>query len=171
MTCRGGFQTPPVWRAPREEEQRRPKAKRTRRFVTVFVRHHTKGHRWRDRREPYVRRARGFFSQKHRFGAGQWLGEFVATFGLLSVIQGCVRLRSSAVPFAVGGYITAAYWFTSSTSFANPAVTIARTLSDTFTGIYPMQRARVYRDAVHWGGRGHRLFWWLVPAHKGGSYE
>ena len=96
-----------------------------------------------------------FFSQKHRFGAGQWLGEFVATFGLLSVIQGCVRLRSSAVPFAVGGYITAAYWFTSSTSFANPAVTIARTLSDTFTGIYPMH-ARVHRDAVHWGGRGHR---------------
>ena len=79
-----------------------------------------------------------FFSQKHRFGPGQWLGEFVATFGLLSVIQGCARLRRSAVPFAVGGYITAAYWFTSSTSFANPAVTIARTLSDTFAGIHPM---------------------------------
>ena len=83
-----------------------------------------------------------FFSQKHRVGAGQWLGEFVATFGLLSVIQGCVRLRSPAVPFAVGGYITAAYWFTSSTSFANPAVTIARTLSDTFAGSTRCMRRR-----------------------------
>jgi glycerol uptake facilitator-like aquaporin len=63
--------------------------------------------------------------------------EFVATFGLLSVIWGCSRLRSDAVPFAVASYITAAYWFTASTSFANPAVTIARSLSDTFAGIRP----------------------------------
>jgi len=66
------------------------------------------------------------------------LSEFVATFGLLSVIFGCSRQRASAVPFAVGGYITAAYWFTASTSFANPAVTIARSLSNTFSGIRPV---------------------------------
>jgi arsenate reductase len=73
-----------------------------------------------------------------RTGGGVWLGEFVATFGLLLVILGVVRSgRSSVAPYAVGGYIAAAYWFTSSTSFANPAVTIARTLSDTFAGIRP----------------------------------
>jgi glycerol uptake facilitator-like aquaporin len=65
------------------------------------------------------------------------VSEFVATFGLLSVILGCSRERASAVPFAVGAYITAAYWFTASTSFANPAVTIARSLSNTFSGIRP----------------------------------
>ena len=69
---------------------------------------------------------------------GLWLGEVVATFGLLLVILGVVRSgRASVAPFAVGGYIAAAYWFTSSTSFANPAVTIGRTLSDTFAGIRP----------------------------------
>ena len=73
-----------------------------------------------------------------RSSGGLWLGEVVATFGLLTVILGVVRSgRSSAAPFAVGGYIAAAYWFTSSTSFANPAVTIARTLTDTFAGIKP----------------------------------
>jgi arsenate reductase len=73
-----------------------------------------------------------------RSGGDIWLGEFVATFGLLLVILGVVRSgRSSVAPYAVGGYIAAAYWFTSSTSFANPAVTIARTLSDTFAGIRP----------------------------------
>ena len=73
-----------------------------------------------------------------RSSGGLWLGEVVATFGLLMVILGVVRSgRASAAPFAVGGYITAAYWFTSSTSFANPAVTIARTLTDTFAGIKP----------------------------------
>jgi glycerol uptake facilitator-like aquaporin len=66
------------------------------------------------------------------------LSEFVATFGLLSVIFGCSRQRASAVPFAVAAYITAAYWFTASTSFANPAVTIARSLSNTFSGIRPV---------------------------------
>jgi glycerol uptake facilitator-like aquaporin len=74
-------------------------------------------------------------SQHVRSGWGQLLGEFIATFGLLSVIWGTVRRRSAAVPFAVGAYITAAYWFTSSTSFANPAVTLARSASDTFAGI------------------------------------
>jgi glycerol uptake facilitator-like aquaporin len=72
-----------------------------------------------------------------RTGAGQWLAEAVATFGLLLTILGCVAQRAEAVPYAVGLYITAAYWFTASTSFANPAVTIARSLSDTFAGIAP----------------------------------
>jgi len=73
-----------------------------------------------------------------RTGGGLWLGEVVATLGLLLVILGVVRSdQARYVPFAVGGYIVAAYWFTSSTSFANPAVTIARTLTDSFAGISP----------------------------------
>lgn len=76
-------------------------------------------------------------STTDRTGLGQWVGEFVATFGLVGTILGCIKARPEAVPFAVGLYITAAYWFTSSTSFANPAVTIARSFSDTFSGINP----------------------------------
>lgn len=72
-----------------------------------------------------------------RAGLGQWVGEFVATFGLIGTILGCLKARPEATPFAVGLYITAAYWFTSSTSFANPAVTIARGFSNTFAGIQP----------------------------------
>jgi glycerol uptake facilitator-like aquaporin len=72
-----------------------------------------------------------------RTGAGQWLAEAVATFGLLLTILGCAARTPSAIPYAVGLYITSAYWFTASTSFANPAVTIARSLSDTFAGIAP----------------------------------
>jgi glycerol uptake facilitator-like aquaporin len=72
-----------------------------------------------------------------RTGAGQWLAEFVATFGLLLTILGCAARVPTAIPYAVGLYITSAYWFTASTSFANPAVTIARSLSDTFAGIAP----------------------------------
>lgn len=72
-----------------------------------------------------------------RTGTGQWVGEFVATFGLVGTILACLWARPTAVPMAVGLYITAAYWFTSSTSFANPAVTIARGFSDTFAGIAP----------------------------------
>jgi len=72
-----------------------------------------------------------------RSGAGQWLAEFIAAFGLLLTIFGCVGAAPAAVAYAVGLYITAAYWFTASTSFANPAVTIARALSDTFAGIAP----------------------------------
>jgi glycerol uptake facilitator-like aquaporin len=72
-----------------------------------------------------------------RSGAGQWLAEFIAAFGLLLTIFGCVGAAPGAVAYAVGLYITAAYWFTASTSFANPAVTIARSLSDTFAGIAP----------------------------------
>jgi glycerol uptake facilitator-like aquaporin len=72
-----------------------------------------------------------------RTGFGQWLAEAIATFGLLLTIVGCSARTPAAVPYAVGLYITSAYWFTASTSFANPAVTIARSLSDTFAGIAP----------------------------------
>jgi glycerol uptake facilitator-like aquaporin len=72
-----------------------------------------------------------------RTGPGQWVAEIVATFGLLMVIWGCRAYRAPVTPFAVAAYITGAYWFTASTSFANPAVTIARALSDTFAGIRP----------------------------------
>jgi len=76
-------------------------------------------------------------SQKSRTGVSQWIAEIVATFGLIVTILGTLKARPEAVPVAVGLYITAAYWFTASTSFANPAVTIARSLSDTFAGIMP----------------------------------
>jgi len=76
-------------------------------------------------------------STHDRTGISQWVSEFVATFGLVATILGLVRSRPDAIPYAVGLYITAAYWFTSSTSFANPAVTIARGFSDTFAGINP----------------------------------
>ena len=72
-----------------------------------------------------------------RTGLGQWAGEFIATFGLIATILGCIRFRPDALATAVGLFITSAYWFTASTSFANPAVTIARSLSDTFAGIAP----------------------------------
>ena len=79
-----------------------------------------------------------FFASQHgRSGGGLLWSEFVATFGLVAVIEGCGRARSSAIPYAVGAYIAAAYWFTASTSFANPAVTLARAASDTFAGIRP----------------------------------
>ena len=78
------------------------------------------------------------FSTKMRTGHAQWFAEVVATFGLLMAILGALRWRPEFVPFSVGLYITAAYWFTASTSFANPAVTVSRTLTDTFSGIEPM---------------------------------
>jgi glycerol uptake facilitator-like aquaporin len=77
------------------------------------------------------------FSGTVRTGPGQWLAEAVATFGLVLTIFGCIARTPAAVPYAVGLYITSAYWFTASTSFANPAVTIARSFSDTFAGIAP----------------------------------
>ena len=76
-------------------------------------------------------------SSKLRTGVAQWISEFVATFGLLATIFGTLRWRAKAVPMMVGLYITAAYWFTASTSFANPAVTIARSFTNTFSGIFP----------------------------------
>lgn len=78
-----------------------------------------------------------FLSRHARHGPSQMLSEFVATFGLLAVVWGCARYRSTATPFAVAAYIVGAYWFTASTSFANPAVTIARSLTNTFAGIAP----------------------------------
>lgn len=80
-----------------------------------------------------------FLASSHvRSGSAQLLSEFIATFGLMAVIWGCGRPRPSAVPYAVGAYIAAAYWFTSSTSFANPAVTLARAMTNTFAGIRPL---------------------------------
>jgi glycerol uptake facilitator-like aquaporin len=87
----------------------------------------------------------------------------VATFGLLSVIWGCSRLRSGAVPVAVASYITAAYWFTASTSFANPAVTIARSLSDTFAGIRPSDVPSFIGAQIAGALCATFLFRWLVP--------
>jgi glycerol uptake facilitator-like aquaporin len=103
-------------------------------------------------------------SQHARSGASQMFSEFVATFGLVAVIWGCSRRRSSAVPFAVAAYITAAYWFTASTSFANPAVTFARALSDTFAGIRPIDVPGFV--VAQFGGAmaATLLFRWLVPA-------
>ena len=99
-----------------------------------------------------------------RGGSAQFLSECVATFGLLSVIWGCTRSRASTVPFAVASYITAAYWFTASTSFANPAVTIARSLSDTFAGIRPAD-VPLFVVAQFTGGLAATLlFHRLVPS-------
>lgn len=105
-----------------------------------------------------------FVSTKVRYGPSQWFSEFVATFGLLSIIWGCARLRSSAVPFAVGAYITAAYWFTASTSFANPAVTLARSASDTFAGIRPGDTPLFIGAQLLGAIAATSLFKWLVPS-------
>jgi glycerol uptake facilitator-like aquaporin len=103
-------------------------------------------------------------SHHARAGSAQLFSEFIATFGLLSVIWGCSRVRSEMVAFAVGAYITAAYWFTASTSFANPAVTIARSLSDTFAGIRPGD-VPLFIVAQFLGAIAATiLFRWLVPA-------
>ena len=103
-------------------------------------------------------------SQHVRHGPAQLLSEFVATFGLLAVIWGCSRLRSATViPFAVGAYITAAYWFTASTSFANPAVTLARSLTDTFAGIRPVDVPGFVVAQLGGAAAATALFRWLVP--------
>lgn len=99
-----------------------------------------------------------------RAGAAQLVSEFVATFGLLSVIWSNVRRRPSVTPFAVGAYITAAYWFTSSTSFANPAVTLARAASNTFAGIRPADAPPFIVAQLAGAGAATALFRWLVPA-------
>ena len=103
-------------------------------------------------------------SQHVRSGPAQFVSEFTATFGLLTVIWGCSRSRSAVVPFAVGSYITAAYWFTSSTSFANPAVTIARALSDTFAGIRPIDVPLFVAAQFVGGIAATLLFRWLIPS-------
>jgi glycerol uptake facilitator-like aquaporin len=99
-----------------------------------------------------------------RSGSAQMLSEFVATFGLLAVIWGCSRRRSPAVPFAVAAYITAAYWFTASTSFANPAVTFARALSNTFAGIRPVDVPGFVVAQFVGALAATLLFRWLTPA-------
>lgn len=108
-----------------------------------------------------------FASTKVRTGPSQWLGEFVATFGLIAVIAGCSRLQKAVVvPFAVAAYITAAYWFTSSTSFANPAVTIARSLSDTFAGIRPIDAPGFVGAQLLGAFTATVIFRWLIPIKK-----
>jgi glycerol uptake facilitator-like aquaporin len=107
------------------------------------------------------------FSRHARSGAAQVFSEFVATFGLMCVIWGCARSRPNAVAFAVGSYIAAAYWFTASTSFANPAVTIARALSDTFAGIRPADVLPFVGAQVAGGAAATFIFRWLSSASGG----
>jgi|SRR5579863_384776 len=106
-----------------------------------------------------------FFSQRIRTGPSQWFAEFVATFGLLVVIWGCVRFKSPFTAFAVAGYIVGAYWFTASTSFANPAVTIARSLSDTFAGIRPTDAPGFIAAQLLGATAATILFQWLAPVN------
>jgi glycerol uptake facilitator-like aquaporin len=106
-----------------------------------------------------------FSASRHvRNGGAQLFSEFIATFGLLSIIWGCAQLRSAAVPFAVGAYITAAYWFTASTSFANPAITLARAASDTFAGIRPADAPGFIAAQLTGAAAATALFRWLVPS-------
>lgn len=108
-----------------------------------------------------------FASGQARTGPGQWLGEAVATFSLLAAIFGCLRWRPDAVPWAVGLVIAAGYWYTSSTSFANPAVTVARSFTDTFSGIAPAH-APAFIAAQLAGAAAAVLFfrWLLAPADR-----
>jgi glycerol uptake facilitator-like aquaporin len=103
-------------------------------------------------------------SQHVRAGVAQDFSEFVATFGLLGVIGGCSRWRPAAAPFAVGAYITGAYWFTASTSFANPAVTLARSLSNTFAGIRPTDAPGFIAAQLAGALVATLLFRWLLPS-------
>ncbi len=107
-----------------------------------------------------------FASTHVRTGAAQWWSEFVATFGLLGVIIGTSRSRPSQTPLAVAAYITAAYWFTASTSFANPAVTLARAASDTFAGIRPLDAPGFIAAQLAGAACASMLFCWLYPADK-----
>ena len=108
-------------------------------------------------------------SQTIRSGPGQWLSEAVATFGLLLTIFGCLANAPASVPYAVGLYITAAYWFTASTSFANPAVTLARSLSDTFAGIAPADVFGFIVAQVIGAIAAMLLFSWLWRSRKSQS--
>lgn len=101
-----------------------------------------------------------------RAGPAQFTSEIIATFGLLATIFGCARFRTEAVPFAVGLYITAAYWFTASTSFANPSVTLARSLTDTFSGIRPEDAPMFIVAQLIGAGLASWLFGWLFAPQK-----
>ncbi len=105
-----------------------------------------------------------FASQHVRTGPAQWFSEFVATFGLLGVIIGCSRSRPAITPFAVAAYITSAYWFTSSTSFANPAVTLARAATDTFAGIRPVDAPGFIVAQLAGAAAATLVFCWMYPA-------
>ena len=106
-----------------------------------------------------------FFASRHaRAGGAQLFSEFVATFGLLAVIWGCARFRPGEVAYAVGAYISAAYWFTASTSFANPAVTLARSATDTFAGIRPADAPGFIAAQIVGGAAATVLFRWLLPS-------
>ena len=106
-----------------------------------------------------------YFASAHvRTGTAQWFSEFVATFGLLAVIWGCVRRHPAAAPYAVGAYITSAYWFTASTSFANPAVTLARAATDTFAGIRPVDTPGFILAQLIGAVAATALFNWLLPS-------
>lgn len=111
-----------------------------------------------------------FFASAHiRTGAAQWWSEFIATFGLLAVIISCSRSQPAVTPFAVASYITAAYWFTSSTSFANPAVTLARAASNTFAGIRPTDVPGFIVAQLLGAAAATGLFCWLYPAPPTGE--
>jgi len=106
-----------------------------------------------------------FAASEHvRAGPAQLFSEFVATFGLLATIWGCSRTRATVVPFAVAAYIVAAYWFTASTSFANPAVTLARAATNTFAGIRPEDAPGFIGAQLAGAAAATALFRWLVPA-------
>jgi glycerol uptake facilitator-like aquaporin len=108
-----------------------------------------------------------FAASRHvRSGGAQIFSEFVATFGLLCVILGCARFRASSVAFAVGAYITGAYWFTASTSFAKPAVTLARAASDTFAGIRPVDVPGFIAAQIAGATAATALFRWLAPRYE-----
>lgn len=111
------------------------------------------------------------FAHHQRDGGLQWLSEFIATFGLVTIIWGCARFRAAAVPFAVAGYIVAAYWFTPSTSFANPAVTIGRALSDTFAGIRMVDVPPFIASQLVGAAGATALFAWLTPRLKSSAAD
>jgi glycerol uptake facilitator-like aquaporin len=113
-----------------------------------------------------------FFASTHvRAGLPQLVSEFVATFGLLATIWGTVRTRPTAIPFAVGAYVTAGYWFTASTCFANPAVTLARASSNTFAGIRPADVGGFLAVQLAGAAVATVLFAWLAPVRRSSGDE
>lgn len=113
-----------------------------------------------------------FFASEHaRAGLPQLASELVATFGLLATIWGTVRTRPAAIPFAVGAYVTAGYWFTASTCFANPAVTLARAASNTFAGIRPGDVGGFIAAQLVGAAAATALFAWLVPVRRGAQHD